>query len=94
MTMSVAMNPMIVLNMTRPERSLNLIILTSPVKKAAVPEIAANIPGMARYKLTGSRGPCPERTRSTIVKTNKKKAAINRHAHFPSFVFGMISPPL
>jgi hypothetical protein len=88
--MSVTMNPMIVVNITRIERSLNLIMLTAPVKKAAVPEIAAHIPGMPRYRFRVFLGFCPERIKSISVRKDKKKAAINPPAHFPSFVFGII----
>jgi hypothetical protein len=88
--MSVTMNPTIVANITRIERSLNLIMLTAPVKKAAIPEIPAHIPGMARYRFIGSLGFCPERTKSITVRKNKKQAAINPPAHLPSFVFGII----
>jgi hypothetical protein len=55
--MSVIRNPMIEINITRNERSLNLNKLIAAVKKAAVPEIAAHIAGMIN---TGSPGLCPE----------------------------------
>ena len=68
------MNPMIVANITRIERSLNLIMLTAPVKKAAVPEIAAHIPGMPRYRFRVFLGFCPERIKS-ISKPSPRQAA-------------------
>jgi hypothetical protein len=85
--MSVIRNPMIEINITRIERSLNLNKLIAAVKKAAVPEIAAHIASMIRYS---SPGLCPERRKSITDRIDKKKTAINPTAHFPSFVFGII----
>ena len=65
-------------------------MLTAPVKKAAIPEIPAHIPGMARYRFIGSLGFCPKRRKSRTIRKNKKQATINPPAHFPSFVFGII----
>jgi hypothetical protein len=83
---------MIAANNTRGERSPSLIMLTVPVKKAAIPVMAAHIPGIPRYRLSnGEPLPfCPKAMKRNSVRKDKKNAAVNPHVHFPGFVIAII----
>ncbi len=77
--------PMIVARKTRIERSLLLIILITPMMKAATPEIAARSPGIASKRLL--KKVLPPLSPKAIKRFNNprkmKKARIDPTDHLP-----------
>jgi len=84
--------PINIARKTRIERSLFLMTLISPVKRASTPEVPASSIGMVSARLLKNVSPprWPEATRSRNVIKNTKKAPMNPVDHLPMGVFGKI----
>jgi len=83
-------NPIVVAKKTGTDRSLLLMMLMIPVKKADTPEIPASSIGIVSVRLLKNVSPprCPEATRSWNDINNTTKATINATDHLPKVVLG------
>ena len=76
---------------TRIDLSLFLKILTIPVKKEPIPEIATRIPRIVSLRLLKNVSP-PLSPKAINIKNNPrkiKKAIINPTDHLPKYVFSI-----